>query len=401
MSVSGLGTALLLFGTLGSWGGTPVAVVLPPVDSPISAPQAQATVAPPALPEPATPAPMPSAPPVTMPNAIQVPAPTPAPPPIQAPPETATALQAAAPQTAASQDSAPQDSTPQDSAPPPGAEPAQPAPLTDAEQEELLVLARKRHPGDPMAELNAASFAITEAVDKAVMGPMAMAVERNVPKPITDGLHNFLYNVHEPVVFLNFLLQIKPGKAAETLGRFLINSTIGIAGLFDVAKKRPFKLPYRHNGLANTFGYYGIGPGPFLFLPLIGSSSLRDFIGDSLDRVVVPLSFGTPFNQPYYTLPTGVLRSLDRRADFDEKLRKLREAADPYAARREYYLGLRQAEIDGLRGKRRQPVPSPSQAVSAPTSVASPDVAPAPLVVSPPAPAPQPAAPPPPPPPGL
>lgn len=223
--------------------------------------------------------------------------------------------------------------------------------LAASDERDITVRARRASPGDPMAAINAKSFAITEAVDNAVLGPAAMAVENNVPKPITDGLHNFLYNIHEPVAFLNFLLQLKPGKAAETLGRFTINSTLGIGGLFDVAKKRPFKLPYRTNGFAYTLGYYGIGPGPFLFLPLFGSTSLRDLIGDNVDRLVVPLAFSKPFNRPAYFIPAGVFRTLDRRADFDNQLRALRQSADPYVARREYYLQLRQAEIDHLRGK--------------------------------------------------
>lgn len=223
--------------------------------------------------------------------------------------------------------------------------------MAGRDERDITVRARRASPGDPMAAINAKSFAITEAVDNAVLGPAAMAVENNVPKPITDGLHNFLYNIHEPVAFLNFLLQLKPGKAAETLGRFTINSTLGIGGLFDVAKKRPFKLPYRTNGFAYTLGYYGVGPGPFLFLPLFGSTSLRDLIGDNIDRAVVPLSFGKPFNRPAYFIPAGVFRTLDRRADFDNQLRALRQSADPYVARREYYLQLRQAEIDHLRGK--------------------------------------------------
>ena len=277
---------------------------------------------------------------------------------VLAPVVTAPAGQEVQPVAAPSPDPA---LVPQAAAPSPTAAEAAALPPTDpsinqddvsgSDERDITVRARRASPGDPMAAINAKSFAITEAVDNAVLGPAAMAVENNVPKPITDGLHNFLYNIHEPVAFLNFLLQLKPGKAAETLGRFTINSTLGIGGLFDVAKKRPFKLPYRTNGFAYTLGYYGIGPGPFLFLPLFGSTSLRDLIGDNIDRAVVPLSFGKPFNRPAYFIPAGVFRTLDRRADFDNQLRALRQSADPYVARREYYLQLRQAEIDHLRGK--------------------------------------------------
>ena len=74
---------------------------------------------------------------------------------------------------------------------------------------------------------------------------LAFAYEDVIPRPIRKGLRNFLHNLGEPIVFLNFMLQLKPGKAAETLGRFVINTTIGAAGLVDVAKRKPFNLPHR------------------------------------------------------------------------------------------------------------------------------------------------------------
>src|SRR3546814_16310736 len=79
------------------------------------------------------------------------------------------------------------------------------------------------------------------------------------------------------------MLQFKPGKAMETAGRFTINTTLGVAGLFDVAKRKPFFLPYRPNGLANVLGYYGVGPGPYLSLPIAGPPTLRDITGDTWD----------------------------------------------------------------------------------------------------------------------
>ncbi|MFX6258432.1 MlaA family lipoprotein, partial [Acinetobacter baumannii] len=88
------------------------------------------------------------------------------------------------------------------------------------------------------------------------------------PVPVRSGIRNFLYNLREPIVFVNFLLQHKAGKAAETLGRFVVNSTVGVGGLFDMAKRRPIHLPRRPNGFADTLGFYGVKPGPFLFLPL-------------------------------------------------------------------------------------------------------------------------------------
>src|SRR3546814_9806039 len=81
----------------------------------------------------------------------------------------------------------------------------------------------------------------------------------------------------------------KIGKALETVGRFAINSTIGAAGVFDVAKKAPINLPYRSNGFANTLGFYGVEPGPYFFLPLVGPTPLRDMVGDGIDLLVLPV----------------------------------------------------------------------------------------------------------------
>jgi phospholipid-binding lipoprotein MlaA len=223
---------------------------------------------------------------------------------------------------------------------------------------DIVIVGRKQSPGDPLRAVNAKAFAATDAVDSAVIGPVALAYKRRVPSPIRRGIHNFLYNLREPVVFLNFLLQFKPGKAAETVGRFAINSTVGALGMLDVAKKRPFRLPRRSNGFANTLGYHGVKNGPFLFLPLVGPTTVRDLIGGALDRLILPVAVGKPFTSPTYTVPAGVLGALDHRADFDEVLHDLHDnSPDPYAASREFYLRRRQAEIDHLHGRNlRKPV---------------------------------------------
>ena len=93
--------------------------------------------------------------------------------------------------------------------------------------------------------MNEVSFVAVQAVDGAFVAPIAYGYQKGLPEPLRDGIHNTLNNLDEPVVFLNFLLQFKIGRALETVGRFAINSTIGAAGLFDVAEKKPFKLPRR------------------------------------------------------------------------------------------------------------------------------------------------------------
>lgn len=222
------------------------------------------------------------------------------------------------------------------------------------EADDAIVVTARRGPppGDPVEAINEISFVAVQAVDQNVVAPVARGYKKGIPEPIRDGVHNVLNNLDEPIVFVNFLLQFKIGKAFETVGRFAINSTIGVAGLFDVARKKPFHLPRRSNGLADTLGYYGVGPGPYLFLPLIGSTSVRDLLGRVVDLSILPTALAKPFAQPLVTLTKGTLSSLDDRVENDEIITRVQQSDNPYAAMREYYLTKRQVEIDVLKGKR-------------------------------------------------
>ncbi|MFZ5744035.1 MAG: MlaA family lipoprotein [Pseudomonadota bacterium] len=251
-------------------------------------------------------------------------------PPAAPPPATEQAVQAAAPVQAPT---------------PPPAKPAVPE-----DPNVIVVTGQGAPPGDPAAAVNEVSFEAVQAVDKAFVEPIAMGYAKAAPKPLRQGVHNALNNLSEPINFVNSLLQLKIGKAFKALGRFGINSTVGVAGLIDVAKRKPFKLGYERNGFANTLGYYGIGAGPYMYLPLIGPTSARDLVGRVLDLSLVPGVAGKPFSSPAYALGTGVARSLDDRVELDDFLRRLRsECTNPYAAERDYYLAVREAEIAALR----------------------------------------------------
>ncbi|HET6942557.1 MAG TPA: VacJ family lipoprotein [Sphingomicrobium sp.] len=221
-----------------------------------------------------------------------------------------------------------------------------------SEQSDIVVTGRRPSPDDPLEELNSTSFKITQSVDESFVAPIAFAYEDIMPRPVRKGLSNFLHNLGEPIVFLNFLLQLKPGKAAETLGRFAINTTLGAGGLVDVAKRKPFNLPRRENGFANTLGYYGVGSGPYFFLPLVGPTTLRDFIGGRLDLFLLPAVLPKWSRKPAVVVPIWVLKELDRRIEFEDELSQIRVTQDPYVTARTRYLQQRQAEIDALRGRR-------------------------------------------------
>jgi len=277
---------------------------------------------------------------------------------------------------------------------------APPSPPQEVPADEGIIIVQGETgppPGDPAAEVNEAVFNVAQDIDQAVVGPVAEVYEEDIPKPLRNGLRNFLRNLMEPVNALNFLLQMKPGKAFETLGRFVVNSTVGVAGLFDVASRDPINLPWRRNGLANTLGYYGVGPGPYFYLPLIGATTLRDLAGSLIDQSIVPLAVGSPLNTPYYAVPAYTINSLQSRMDFDETLGEIRDSIDPYTSLREYYFCRREAEIEALHNR---PPPrdcriaalngeldEAAEAAPVPMVVPPPMVAPPPTVVPAPAPA--------------
>jgi phospholipid-binding lipoprotein MlaA len=275
----------------------------------------------------------------------------PDPAPIAAPPTASAAPQTAEPAPSVAPAAQPTPEAPQPFEPASdGADIKFPADATDT----IVVTAQPGH--DPMMGVNTVSFELAQDVDRAVIEPLAMAYKKVLPKPARIGLGNFIRNISSPIVFINDLLQLKPGRAFKTLGRFVVNSTVGLGGLIDVAKNKPFNLPYRHNGFANTLGYYGVKPGPYFFVPFLGPTTLRDLIGGAVDGVILPYGIGTPFNKLYYTIPNGAVRSLNRRVEFDCQLKTIRASADPYAAERAYYFKKREAEIEALHGRGTGPV---------------------------------------------
>lgn len=211
-------------------------------------------------------------------------------------------------------------------------------------------------PGDPLIKLNEEAFEVTQKLDEKFVEPVANTYEKGLPAPVRDGLSNFFNNVREPIAFVNYVLQGNPGGAAATLGRFAVNSTIGLAGLIDVAEKKPFNLPRTNNGFANTLGYFGVPQGAFLVLPGFGPTTVRDFVGNSLDAIslVGVLGFspaGPIFSNPAFAASSYTVRSLDDRIAFRGRIDAMRDADYPYATLRETYLCGRKADIAALKGR--------------------------------------------------
>ncbi len=140
---------------------------------------------------------------------------------------------------------------------------------------------------DPIEPFNRQIYRFNQAADKAVIKPVAETYRDVVPSPIRTGVHNFLSNLDDVVVVANDLLQFKITQGAADATRLLINSTFGILGIFDLAT--PGGLPKHNEDFGQTLGYWGIGPGFYLVLPILGPSDLRDSIGRLGDGQINPI----------------------------------------------------------------------------------------------------------------
>lgn len=134
---------------------------------------------------------------------------------------------------------------------------------------------------DPLEGLNRATYAFNDAVDRAVLQPVAKGYQTVTPGFFRAGVTNLFTNIGDVATSLNSLLQGKGGDAASDAGRFLINSTLGVLGLFDVAT--PMGLEKHNEDFGQTLGKWGVGSGPFLVIPLMGPSTLRDVVSRPVD----------------------------------------------------------------------------------------------------------------------
>jgi phospholipid-binding lipoprotein MlaA len=122
--------------------------------------------------------------------------------------------------------------------------------------------------GDPFEPANRAVFAVNQTLDDVVVGPSARVYDAVTPAPVQTGVRNFMSNLNQPVVFANALLQGDVHAAGDTVGRFVMNTTIGVGGVFDVATHEG--VPQHRRDFGQTLAVWGVGDGPYLVLPLIG-----------------------------------------------------------------------------------------------------------------------------------
>lgn len=203
------------------------------------------------------------------------------------------------------------------------------------------VVSADENPRDPYEGFNRRMYAVHETLDAALLKPVATGYDRAVPLPVKAGAGNFFSNIGEAWTGANNLLQGKPGDAGGDLARLLVNSTLGIFGLFDVASE--LGLEKHDEDFGQTLAVWGVGSGGYLFWPLIGPRTVRDTAGFAADVMVDPVGH---LDSIRVRNSLRAVRLVDVRAGLLPADKVVDEAAlDKYAYIRDAYLQRRNNQI--------------------------------------------------------
>ncbi|MCF2859420.1 VacJ family lipoprotein [Pseudoalteromonas sp. SMS1] len=190
----------------------------------------------------------------------------------------------------------------------------------------------KQDPRDPLQSMNRPIYDFNmDVLDAYILRPAAKGYVAITPAPVRSSIVNFTTNIAAPTDAINAALQGKPGDAGVNVARFLINSTVGILGLFDVAKE--IGLDHKDEDFGQTLGVWGVGDGAYLMIPGMGPSTVRNTTGDIVDNVVIPkIALSTP-----QTLIVFALRAVEARASLMSQEKLLNESLDPYIFLKDIY----------------------------------------------------------------
>lgn len=198
---------------------------------------------------------------------------------------------------------------------------------------------------DPFESSNRTIFAFNKAVDNTIIHPVVKGYRFIVPEPGRKGLRNFLRNLKSPVTLANEVLQGDVDGAGKVVLRAVVNTLVGVGGVFDVAGSEGYE--YEQEDFGQTLGAWGVGHGPYLVLPILGPSSARDYAGYIVDSFADPLRWYL-FNideEGWYYAKVGV-EYLDLRESLVDVLEELEKSSiDYYAAVRSTYYQRREALV--------------------------------------------------------
>jgi phospholipid-binding lipoprotein MlaA len=198
---------------------------------------------------------------------------------------------------------------------------------------------------DPLEGLNRQVFAFNDAVDTVLVRPVVFVYRETTPDFFKMMLSNFLDNLTMPLTVIHDLLQGKPERAQVAFGRLFLNTIVGLGGVFDVAT--PTGLVLHQEDMGQTMAVHGVGSGPYLVLPLIGPSSVRDATGSLIDLFLDPVSLASYAVTSGATLRAGraAAAGLVNREELTEATDALRESLDYYATVRSAYRQRRGSDI--------------------------------------------------------
>ncbi|MFN7257949.1 MAG: VacJ family lipoprotein [bacterium] len=198
---------------------------------------------------------------------------------------------------------------------------------------------------DPFEPTNRVMFEVNEAIDKAVLQPIAEAYRDVLPKPVRSGIRNVLGNLRTPTILTGDLLQGNLTRARETLGRFIVNSTIGIGGIVDVGRR--YDVHGHSEDMGQTFAVWGVGEGFYMFVPLLGPTTARDLVGFATDIYTNPQSMiGQGQILDVWNYTRIGMTVIDTREALLEPFDIVRQTSlDPYSTLRSAYRQRRNFEI--------------------------------------------------------
>jgi phospholipid-binding lipoprotein MlaA len=202
----------------------------------------------------------------------------------------------------------------------------------------------ERDPRDRFERTNRAIYRFNDALDRNVAKPVAKAYVKVTPAPVRTGFSNFFRNLASPTVMANGLLQLKMKEFATETARLVVNTTLGIGGLFDPATQ--LGLPAGNEDFGQTLGRWGLPSGPYVVLPVLGPSSVRDAFGFAADQFTDPKNY---VKDDYTSWSLTGLSLVDTRAELLATENVLGQANDPYAFMRNAYLQRREYLVkDGV-----------------------------------------------------
>jgi phospholipid-binding lipoprotein MlaA len=217
-------------------------------------------------------------------------------------------------------------------------------PATDAD-----ALQEYNQTNDPLEPTNRFFYRVDDTLDRYTLKPLAQGYIFVVPSPVRTGLHNALANLSSPVLFADDVSQANPQHAGDTFMRFVINSTAGAAGFFDVAKGLGY--PAHDTNFGITLALWGVPAGPFLYLPFVGPSSPRALLGRGADTVLDPFTW-VPRGYSLRTLNWARygLGVVDERAAYMSDIEHVKASAlDPYATFRSLYRQNINSQVEAAR----------------------------------------------------